>query len=45
MGRGAAEMMLEVLIKKQQKEEEFSSRSVSIKGILYIRESTAALAP
>jgi DNA-binding LacI/PurR family transcriptional regulator len=42
MGRGAAEMMLEVLIKKQQKEEQFSSRSVSIKGVLYIRESTAA---
>jgi len=42
MGRGAAEMMLEVLINKQQKDEQFSSRSVSIKGILYIRESTAA---
>ena len=41
MGRGAAEMMLEVLIKKQQKEEQYSDRSVSIKGILYIRESTA----
>ncbi len=42
MGRGAAEMMLEVLIKKQQDEGQFSNRSVSIKGILYIRESTAA---
>jgi DNA-binding LacI/PurR family transcriptional regulator len=41
MGRGAAEMMLEVLIKKQQKEEQDSNRSVSIKGVLYIRESTA----
>ena len=42
MGRGAAEMMLEVLIKKQQDEGQVSNRSVSIKGILYIRESTAA---
>lgn len=42
LGKGAAEMMLEVLIKKQNKEEEqYAGRTVSIKGILYIRKSAA----